>query len=74
MTVTLENTAVHQYLKSLNSLLYKAVVMTRAATDVSVPAYPVTEPVAAGKKNETQPRFQSTTKKPGRKRKGNVLK
>lgn len=73
-TLTDTNTAVHPYLKSINSLLYKAVLTARAATNENLPPFDLNEPVAPGKKNETQPKFYSTCKKPGRKRKGNVLK
>lgn len=72
--LTEQNTVVHPYLKSINSLLYQAVMTTKAAAQDQVQPYTVNEHVAPGKKNETQPRFYSTCKKPGRKHKTNVLK
>ena len=72
--LTENSTCLHPYLKSLNSQLFKAVLTVRSATQEQVPEYPVNEPVAPGKKAETQPRFHATCKTAGRKRKGNVLK
>ena len=72
--LTEQNTAVHPYLKSINSLLYQAVMTTKAAVQEQVKPYTVNDHIAPGKKNETQARFYSTSKKPGRKHKTNVLK
>ena len=68
--LTEENTAVHPYLKSINLLLFQAVLTARA----QVEPYTINEPVAPGKKNETQPKFYTTCKTAGRKQKGSVLK
>ena len=72
--LTEQNTAIHPYLKSINSFLYRAVMTTKAVVSDQVKPYTINEHVAPGKKNETQPRFHSTCKKPGRKHKTNVLK
>lgn len=72
--LTEQNTSIHPYLKSINALLRRAELTAESAMHDQVPQFLVNEVVAPGKKNEIQPRFHATTKKTGRKRKGNVLK
>ena len=72
--LTEQNPSIHPYLKSINALLLKAELTAESAMSDEVAQYLVNEVVAPGKKNEVQLRFHATTKKPGRKRKGNVLK
>ena len=68
--LTVENKSVQLYLQSINSLLYKAILTTRTSTEEEVQPFTVNNFVAPGKKNETQPKFHSTCKKPGRKKQG----
>lgn len=75
-TVTLENASVHTFLPHINSLLHNAVLTCTAAmsTDTSHTEQFKSEKIASNKKLEHQWRFQKTTKAPGRKKKGLVLR
>lgn len=47
--LTKQNTAIHPYLKSINSLLYQALMTTKAAVGDQVKPYEINKHVAAGK-------------------------
>ena len=73
--VTLENTPIHAVLPHINSLLHNAVLTCTAAvsSDTSCTQFK-SDKIASNKKMEHQWRFQSTTKAPGRKKKGLILR
>ena len=76
-TVTYENTAIYPYLTHINSLLHNAVLTCRAAaTECHCQAKIESEKefVAPGKKMEHQWRFKQTSRTPGRKKKGVILR
>ena len=64
------------YLKCINALLHQAVAICKAATLVSEPPQTLStkEFVLPGKSLERQWRFVKTTKPPGRKKNGHVLR
>lgn len=73
--VTLDNTSVHSFLPHINSLLHNAVLTCTSAmsTDTLVQQFQ-SDKIAPNKKMEHQWRFQKTTKPPGRKKKGLILR
>ena len=73
--VTLDNTSVHSFLPHINSLLHNAVLTCTSAmsTDTHVEQFK-SEKIAPNKKMEHQWRFLKTTKPPGRKKKGLILR
>ena len=74
--VTPENKKLHHLLPHINSLLQQAVLNIRAVTTSQVqPATSIDgEKIASGKILEHRWRFHKTTKDPGRKKKGLVLR
>ena len=74
--VTPENNSIHHLLPHINSLLQQAVLNIRAVASSQVqPAMSFDgEKIAPGKNLEHQWIFQKTTKDPGRKKKGLVLR
>ena len=76
--VTKNNEAVLPYLKHVNALLQQAVTTCKAALSTELPSHkqtlPVKESIAPGKNCELQWRFKQTSKTPGRKRAGLVLR
>ena len=73
--VTIDNTSVHSSLPHINSLLHNAVLTCTAAMSTDTPVQPFkSEKIAPNKKMEHQWRFLKTTKTPGRKKKGLVLR
>ena len=69
--LTVQNTAIHPYLKGINALQLRAVMTARAAIgDQVVKPYTVNQPIAPGKKNETQPSFILPAKSQGESVKG----
>ena len=73
--VTLDNTSVHPFLPHINSLLHNAVLACTSAMPTDTPIQHFkSETIASNKKMEHQWRFLKTTKTPGRKKKGLVLR
>ena len=76
--VTLQNTAVLPYLKHINALLQQAVITCKAAQKTEPPSskqvLPIKEAIPPGKNFDHQWRFKQTTKTPGRKKAGLVLR
>lgn len=76
--VTHENTPVLQYLPHINALLERALSVCKAAEDsessVDVQPLVTKENLAPGENKELQWRFKKTTKPPGRKKSGLVLR
>ena len=64
------------YLDHVNALLHQAVATCKAATQVSMPPEPLVkkETIPAGKLPSHQWRFVKTTKTPGRKKNGTILR
>ncbi len=76
-SVTHDNTPLLQYLPHINALLERAVAVCRGAMNVnstSVLPLEKKENIAPGETKELQWRFQRTSKVPGRKKSGLVLK
>lgn len=73
-----QNIAVLPYMKHVNALLQQAVTTCKAAQDsiTSAPKepLPVKEAIPSGKNYEHQWRFKQTSKTPGRKKSGLVLR
>jgi len=74
--VTSTNNEILPHLDHINALLQQAIATCIAATKVIKPPEPIEkkESLPPGKCLERQWRFIKTTKSPGRKRKGNVLR
>ena len=75
-TITSDNKDIHPLLPHINALLQNAVLTTRAvaSSDIMPSTAFNREKIAPGKNLEHQWRFHKTTKEPGRKRKGLVLR
>ena len=76
--VTQQNEAVLPYLKHINALLQQAVTTCKAALNTELPSHKqaltVKEYIAPGKNYEHQWRFKQTSKTPGRKKSGLILR
>ena len=76
--VTQQNEAILPYLKHINALLQQAVTTCKAAQNTEPPSHkqalPVKEPIPPGKNCEHQWRFKQTSKTPGRKKSGLILR
>lgn len=76
--VSLQNVAVLPYIKHINALLQQAVSTCKAAEVTEQPSQSETlvikDTIPPGKNNELQWRFKQTSKTPGRKRTGLVLR
>jgi hypothetical protein len=76
--VTQKNEAILPYLKHINALLQQAVTTCKAALSTELPSHtqtlPVKESIVPGKNCEHQWRFKQTSKTPGRKKSGLVLR
>ncbi len=76
--VTLQNVAVLPYIKHINALLQQAVATCKAAEITEPPSSKkvlvIKDNIPPGKNCELQWRFKQTTKTPGRKRTGLVLR
>lgn len=70
--VTLDNKCIHSVLPHVNSLLQNA-ILTCKASDKPVEDF-AKENIAPNKKLEPQWQFQQTSRAPGRKKKGLVLR
>ncbi len=78
-SITHENVPVLQYLPHINALLERAVTVCRVAeeettTTSGIQALVKKEKIAPGENKELQWRFRQTTKPPGRKKCGLVLR
>ena len=74
--ISTNDRAVLEHLDHINSLLHNAVLTCKAATVSVIPDKPFKEEdhFAPGQKLQHQWRFSQTTKTPGRKKKGTVLR
>ena len=76
--VTQQNEAVLPYLKHINALLQQAVTTCKAALNTEPPSHkrelPIKEFIAPGKNCNHQWRFRQTSKTPGRKKSGLILR
>lgn len=73
--MTPQNLAVLPYMKHINALIQQAVATCNAAEKADQPSpLPVKEVIPSGKNCELQWRFKQTTKAPGRKKMGLILR
>ena len=76
--VTPQNTGVLPYIKHINALLQQAVTTCKAAQNTDLPSQkqslPIKESIPPGKNCDHQWRFKQTSKTPGRKKNGLILR
>ena len=76
--MTPQNTGVLPYIKHINALLQQAVTTCKAAQNTDLPSQkqslPIKESIPPGKNCDHQWRFKQTSKTPGRKKNGLILR